>query len=74
VCTENLVRIDLMKESLNVGQDARADISLSDTEPREVRSQTTFSCTHGPLRFRKEVVLAGFAAEAQAPMVVADKT
>jgi hypothetical protein len=25
-------------------------------------------------RFRKEVVLAGFAAEAQAPMVVADKT
>ena len=27
VCTENLVRIDLMKESLNVG-DGRADISL----------------------------------------------
>ena len=51
VCAENLVRIDLMKESLNVGQDARADISLSDTEPREVRSQTTFSCTHGPLPF-----------------------
>jgi hypothetical protein len=25
-------------------------------------------------RFRKEVVLAGFAAEAQAPMVVTDKT
>jgi hypothetical protein len=25
-------------------------------------------------RFRKEVILAGFAAEAQAPMVVADKT
>jgi len=25
-------------------------------------------------RFRKEVFLAGFAAEAQAPMVVADKT
>jgi hypothetical protein len=25
-------------------------------------------------RFRKEVVLAGFAAEAQAPMVLADKT
>jgi hypothetical protein len=24
-------------------------------------------------RFRKEVVLAGFAAEAQAPMVMADK-
>jgi hypothetical protein len=24
-------------------------------------------------RFRKEVLLAGFAAEAQAPMVVADK-
>jgi hypothetical protein len=26
------------------------------------------------LRFREEVVFAGFAAEAQAPMVVADKT
>jgi hypothetical protein len=26
------------------------------------------------LRFRKKVVLAGFAAEAEAPMVVADKT
>jgi hypothetical protein len=25
-------------------------------------------------RFRKEVVLAGFAAEAQAPMVVTNKT
>jgi hypothetical protein len=25
-------------------------------------------------RFRKEVVLAGFVAEAQAPMVLADKT
>jgi hypothetical protein len=25
-------------------------------------------------RFRKEVVLAGFAAEAQAPMVMTDKT
>jgi hypothetical protein len=25
-------------------------------------------------RFRKEVLLAGFAAEALAPMVVADKT
>ena len=46
VCTENLVGIDLMKESLNVGQDGRADISL-----REVRSQTTFSGTHGPLPF-----------------------
>jgi hypothetical protein len=31
VCTENLVGIDLMKESLNVGQDGRADISLRDT-------------------------------------------
>ena len=51
VGTENLVRIDLMKESLNVGQDGRADISLRDTQPREVRSQTTFSCTHGPLPF-----------------------
>jgi hypothetical protein len=51
VCTETLVRIDLMKESLNVGQDGRADISLRDTQPREVRSQTTFSCTHGPLPF-----------------------
>ena len=28
VCTENLVRIDLMRESLNVGHDGRADISL----------------------------------------------
>jgi hypothetical protein len=28
VCTENLVRIDLMRESLNVGHDSRADISL----------------------------------------------
>jgi hypothetical protein len=25
-------------------------------------------------RFRKEVIFAGFAAEAQAPMVVTDKT
>jgi hypothetical protein len=28
VCTENLVRIDLMRESLNVDHDGRADISL----------------------------------------------
>jgi hypothetical protein len=28
VCTENLVRVDLMRESLNVGHDGRADISL----------------------------------------------
>src|SRR6266568_8883568 len=28
VCTENLVRIDLMRESLNVSHDGRADISL----------------------------------------------
>ncbi len=28
VCTENLVRIDLMRESLNFGHDGRADISL----------------------------------------------
>jgi hypothetical protein len=27
-----------------------------------------------PLRFRKKVVLADLAAEAQAPMVIADKT
>ena len=26
VCTENLVRVDLMRESLNVGHDGRADI------------------------------------------------
>jgi hypothetical protein len=31
MCTENFVGIDLMKESLNVGQDGRADISLRDT-------------------------------------------
>ena len=51
MCTENFVGIDLMKESLNVGQDGRADISLRDTQSREVRSQTTFSGTHGPLPF-----------------------
>jgi hypothetical protein len=28
VCTKNLVRIDLEEESLNVGHDGRADISL----------------------------------------------
>jgi pimeloyl-ACP methyl ester carboxylesterase len=28
VCTENLVRVDPMRESLNVGHDGRADISL----------------------------------------------
>jgi hypothetical protein len=28
MCTENLVRIDLMKESLTVGHDGRADISF----------------------------------------------
>jgi hypothetical protein len=31
MCTENFVGIDLMKGSLNVGQDGRADISLRDT-------------------------------------------
>jgi hypothetical protein len=44
------------------------------TQRREVRSQTTFLGTHSPSPFRKEVVLASFATEAQAPMVVADKT
>jgi hypothetical protein len=28
VCTENLVRIDQMRESLNVGRDGRSDISV----------------------------------------------
>ena len=36
--------------------------------------QTTFSCAYVLSCFRKEIVLAGFAAEAQVPMSMVDKT
>ena len=41
---------------------------------RELRSQTTFSCAHGPSLFSLRSCLAGLPAEAHAPMVIADKT
>jgi len=41
---------------------------------RGLRSQTTFSCAHGPSLFSLRSCLAGLPAEAHAPMVIADKT
>jgi hypothetical protein len=42
--------------------------------PRGKKAKPPSHARMVPLRFRKKVVLAGFAAEAQAPMVIADKT
>ena len=41
---------------------------------RGLRSQTTFSCAHGPSLFSLRSCLAGLPAEEHAPMVIADKT
>jgi hypothetical protein len=53
MCTENLVRIDLMKESLNVGHDGRPSM-LQD--PGESDSSISVRMTSGPTLFVDEIV------------------